>query len=62
VGADALVVALRLEGPLKGLGVGREGERKRGDGSDLHLGHGVAVEGSADIVEGSCKLLAWHIW
>jgi hypothetical protein len=44
VGADALVVALRLEGPLKGLGVGAQGKRKGGDGTNLHLGQGVVVE------------------
>jgi hypothetical protein len=44
VGTDALVVALRLEGPLEGLGVGAEGKRKRGDGTNLHLSQGIVVE------------------
>jgi hypothetical protein len=57
VGADAVAVALSLEGPFERFGVGAQGECEGRDGGDLVLGHGVAGERRTDVVECRCGLL-----
>jgi hypothetical protein len=57
VGADAVAVALTLEGPFERFGVGAQGECEGRDGGDLVLGHGVAGERGTDVVECRCALL-----